>query len=122
MENTLLIEGSFYHENDLPVKEFEDLFNKIQKMLEESKRRIHVFTCNVKNKQVKLYLDSIDNCFPDDEYYGQHFNGTLCIDIKSEKQIHKLAENDFIDIEIDSMEYIDIKGIKMCFSPEQWLY
>ena len=38
------------------------------------------------------------------------------------KQIQKLAENNFMDIEINSMEYIDIKGIKMCFSPEQWLH
>lgn len=29
MENRLLIEGSFYCEKDLSVKEFEDLFNKI---------------------------------------------------------------------------------------------
>lgn len=122
MKSTLLIEGSFYCEKELSVKEFEDLYNKIKKLFKESKRRIHVFTCNVKNKQIKLYLDSVDNCFPYDEYYGQHFTGTLWVDIKSEKQIQKLAENDFMDIEINSMEYIDIKGIKMCFSPEQWLY
>lgn len=122
MESKLLIEGSFYCEKDLSVKEFEDLFNKIQKILEESKRRIHVFTCNVKNKQTKLYLDSIDNCFADDEYNGQHFIGSLCVDINSKKEIQKLAENDFAYIDINSMEYIDIKGIKMCFSPEQWLY
>lgn len=121
MKSILRIQGSFYYEKDLSIEEFEDLYDKIKKILEESKRRIHVFTCNVKNKQIKLYLYSIDSCFPNDEYNGQHFIGSLYVDIKSEKEIQKLAENDFVDININSMEYINIKGIEMCFSPELWL-
>ena len=77
--------------------------------------------CTVFNKKKNIYLASVESCFNDHIDYGTCFTGCICIEL-TEKQIDKLSNNNFEDIDIDEVLKVVIDDIELEFYPYMWLF
>lgn len=119
--STLQIEGQFCHpdSNISPDIFYHDIYKKI----DTSKVTKSIAHCNVFGKKKPIYLSELENFFNDDDEYGTHFDGIICISL-TEKQIDKLAINEFDhdDIDLPEVLEVNINGIVLNFFPYQYLY
>lgn len=119
--STLQIEGQFCHpdSNISPDIFYHDIYKKI----DSSKVTKPVAYCNVFGKKKPIYLAELEGFFNDDDEYGTHFEGIICISL-TEKQIDKLAISGFDpdDIDLPEVLEVNINGIVLNFFPYQYLY
>ena len=119
MKSILELEGRFCYPNDsISTNVF---YHDIYKKVNNSTYTKPIAECIVFNKKKKIYLANIGNFFHNSLEYGMHFEGSICIEW-SDKQIEKLAEDNFNEVNIPELLKVNINGIELDFFPERWLY